>query len=589
MRTAVRDLATQQGITVDEKDMPFVLKLAGEEIPALKEAMASKKPENVRKAIADAGESLSGLVRSLPPRIAWEKSREERAKLFAFQSRLNEAKVQSAFMFSPHIGKSLADAWTALKDGARPAPGTEAFDAWFEKEVWTMLDGKLAAVKELRKANLPEGAAHDLMDKVLSGAVSTEVLRFGMANAAPIAGRLDASQLENALQAVAGGGQADGNALLQALNGVEKQMRNALPSKGFTPEEHALLRDMVRQAFMQQHGQLAGLMARIPAVQVTNLQQQAGPNSESLGLLHAGRGMVADAWLPAATADAIRTGTARPSMQQKLESTLRYGEPLFRQHSRSLPAHLHGMLRHLIGCQNYMTEQMRAESQAHVTRMVDVMAKWKSFSGDQSPKAICRRELETLNAMTLGNVGKHDEFVGTIFKSMIEDLPRSLYAINGTSFHHPTDPERGVLPALRQAVADEKMQRFLSALMHQGAWGDLLKVAEHQRDVPEALYRDKDAQKLANRSMNDFGFTLLTGGKDSVMQVELRVSPDGKTARLRFVRPFVLLPGGPDPGMDSFFGRAEMTQELTVSLDGEPRITGYALSQKLFDSPRGEL
>ncbi|MBO4313856.1 MAG: hypothetical protein J5838_06125, partial [Desulfovibrio sp.] len=166
MRTAIRDLAARQGITVDDKDMPFVLKLAGQEIPALKTAMASQKTENVRTAIANAGEKLSDLVHSLPPRFAWEHSREERAKFFAFQSRLNEEKVQQTFLKSPHISNSLAEAWSALKDGARPAPGTEAFDAWFEKEVWTMLEGKLAAVKELRKANLPEGAAHDLMDKV---------------------------------------------------------------------------------------------------------------------------------------------------------------------------------------------------------------------------------------------------------------------------------------------------------------------------------------------------------------------------------------------------------------------------------------
>ena len=217
--------------------------------------------------------------------------------------------------------------------------------------------------------------------------------------------------------------------------------------------------------------------------------------------------------------------------------------------------------------------------------MVKDMAKWKDFSAAQCPQAIISHEIDILTGMTQGDAG--NDYRGDIHNSMIADIPRDLFIINGTRFHHHNDPEAGILPALRNAVPDNKALRFLSTIMHQGAWGDIVKVGCQTAQFPPDFYRNTT---FVTRPLAPYDMQMLLGQMPQGGHYDLIVSPDRKTARLSMTRQFNLNPGGPFPGMySSSFGRVELTQELTISLEGEPRITGYALSQKLIDSPRGEL
>ena len=136
----------------------------------------------------------------------------------------------------------------------------------------------------------------------------------------------------------------------------------------------AMMRDMARQMFMEQHRDLASLMARIPAAEVARL---SGRNSASdLSLLHVGRGLVADEWLQPEDADNISRGTASAYLQEKLENALRHGEEIYQRLSPNVPEHLHSFLCHFIGELDMETVVERREALLIAARMAGFMAQW---------------------------------------------------------------------------------------------------------------------------------------------------------------------------------------------------------------------
>ena len=572
--------AESLGIQLSDLDRKRVL----DRLLALPQAGDAKSRDAASLAVKG---SLNDVVLSTHlARTRWNDVKVSTSSQFADAYGLTESRVQMGFREMP----DLYDEFMALGQEKRDAlMNGDAFSKWCDERLEARMGGIRSALAAIRGAELPDAATNILIDRVLYGKTDAQNVPMVLQAARNVAGHLDAAKLMAAFQ----GNNYRPADFAAALNGFERQLWEGLPSKGFDKDTLAMMRDMARQMFMEKHRDLAVLMARIPAAEVARLSGRH-PASD-LALLHAGRGLIADEWLQPEDADAISGGTAPAYLQEKLENALRHGEEIYQRLAPNVPEHLHSFLRHFIGELDMETNDERREALLTAARMAGFMAHWEDFNYEQCPEAMSDYVREWEDNMAKEYVPKDKKMISDVHETVYKDIPRSLYSIGGKSYlYQPAEPYVAKFKDLvtpnhaRKDLTDEekahnaKVQRFVSSLMMQGNWVSLLGLANHS--APAGIYGGNGIGKFTHRANDDPFRYDLVGGSGNNSHIEIEMSEDGKTAVVRQSRTFGLTCGLETS--KNGFGRVRFSFEMTVSLEGEPKVTGARVSQKLITSLR---
>lgn len=173
---------------------------------------------------------------------------------------------------------------------------------------------------------------------------------------------------------------------------------------------------------------------------------------------------------------------------------------------------------------------------------------------------------------------------GNIFNSMIKDIPRAHYTINGQAFAKDADTDyQAVFIAYKRALRSEKAQKAVSILMHQGIFGDIFATqhkaptADENGIAPADLYNTPGGKMLLQRDDDQFDRPLLTGDLD--MHYDLVVSPDGNTATIDIGFREGILEGSYS---DETFATMQIRQKITLDLRPDiPVVTDVKLSQTI--------
>ncbi len=536
-------------------------------------------------------ESLGNVILSTHfARTFWNDVKADVSSQLAKAYGLTESRVQTGLSELP----DLYDEFMALSAEKREAlMNGDAFSNWCEERLEARMGAIGSALAAIRDAGLPDAATNVLIDRVLSGKVDALNVPMVLQAARNVAGHLDAAKLMAAFQ----GNNYRPADFAAALNGFERQLWEGLPSKGFDEDTLAMMRDMARQMFMEQHRALAVLMARIPAAEVARLSGRH-PASD-LSLLHVGRGLIADEWLQPKDADAISGGTASANLQEKLENALRHGEEIYQGLAPNLPEHLRPFLRHFVGGLDLGSPQQREQALLVAARMAGAMQQWEDFSFEQCPEALADHIGDWQQNMAAGETANDETMTRDVHKVVYKDAPRSLFSLGGRGYLKRQPPE-AVAAEFKDLVTpnhaqkdlsdaqkahNAKVQRFVSSLMTQGNWVPLLDISYDS--APPQVKGQDGVGKFVRRPWggeSSFAFPLLGPGGSGENHVEVEVSKDGKTAVVRQSKTFALA-SGTGNRRDSF-GNVRISYEMTVSLEGEPRVTGARVSQKLISSLR---
>ncbi len=531
-------------------------------------------------------------------RTAWEGIRDELATQISKTYGLQEPNVQENLRNVP----DLYDAFFALGKNERTnLLKNGKFRDWSTKLLQERISAMSSAIISIKEADLPEKTRTKLINQTLScrGGVEAQDIDKSMKMAGPAAGNIDATRLMRAAQ----GKKVQDAAILAALDAFEERVQNAYPQVG--GETGVFLRDQIRQAFLQQHKDLADKLARIPAEQLSRLSKLWGASPERLALLHAARGRAAENWLHPRHADAIADGTASLETEQHLDNVLRHGETLFREFSPRLPQEQHGLLRGLIGMCDLSSKESLAASRLQVSRMAGLMPQWASFGFDDSPIGASTFLKQQLSSVK-NDIEKNEKFENNISKSFQLDAQRSVITINGTSFNRNQEDVDTLITAFKNAVTpghddplrteeqkehDEKVQRFLSSLIQQSSWVPLIAINQMKAKLGDfQLHNDVGMEIIAKRSDTEKGFehTPLFNSAEN-MHNEIIMSEDGKTATVRLSSTFIFNPNiaGKMGREDLSMGGARYTQEIKVNLEFDPpTIIAVKMSQQLMDNMR---
>ncbi|MCR4667518.1 MAG: hypothetical protein K5657_09565 [Desulfovibrio sp.] len=511
----------------------------------------------------------------------WDDFRTSKSSQLAKGYGLTESRVQKGLSKQNALYDEFmslkAEMWADLMD-------PEKFSKWCTNRFDARMDAIRDALSAIGKAELPDAVQNTLIDKVLSGKVETLDLLLILDVARQGATHIKADKLIAALN----NKKFKSNDVINGLKDFEMQMGKYLPSKGVDKNDLDMMRDMMRQIFMEQHKDLAMSMARIPADTILELSSQHKPASD-LSLLHVGRGIIADDWLQPNEADDISSGRATGELQKKLENALQNGEKILQQ--IQLPEHLHPLMRRFIGGLDLSTDSKRTGALATATRMAASMQHWKDFSYDQCPKALADYLTYWQNKIANDYVGKDNQMKDNINKNIGVDVPRNLYSIGGKGYLNQSrdnfvaefkdtltpnhaQPDLSVEMKARHA----KIHRFVSSLMGQTNLGPLNFLSMQQNS--EILKQD-GVSKFVTRPWGKFKLPILNDG--TPMHVGMEMSKDGKTAVVRHSMTYRLT------GMEdkTFFGSVRINYEMTVNLEGDPKVISSRVSQKLSSSIRG--
>ena len=177
---------------------------------------------------------------------------------------------------------------------------------------------------------------------------------------------------------------------------------------------------------------------------------------------------------------------------------------------------------------------------------------------------------------------KADKFTDNIHETMIKDILRGVYILNGTTFSYYSAED--VVPVFKTLVPDAKKQKALSTYLNQLCLTTTFLPSNHvPYDSGTEAYKLKGADMLANRDMSTGLYSLAI--LDTVgypITYDLQVSPDGKMATITHTITGELAAPGEVNGITGHFGKVTLSQRLVINLEPDiPVVTDFQLSQSI--------
>ena len=586
----VNEMAEKNGIKLSELDKKRILTQLSAINPKLQETTNREGILQVIKSIPNADDivTVTYMTREL-----WENYKKEVSSNIAKEFGLTESRVQFFLRDRPDLYEEFFQLPAEKRNSTMNAVD---FPKWCEEKLQSRIKEIESALLSIRDAKIPDSVRNTLIDQVLSGKIDSGSVFMIIGAASSAAGSIKTEAFEKLKQIAAQNNKFKSSEIIAALSDFEKQLTGLIPSKGFTDEQRSMVIDLTRQIFMNNHRDFAKLMARMQTRELAMYYEK--PEAQgTLALLNVGRGIIADEWLDPKTADKISKGTANVEEQRKLENALRYGSDIFKQISQGVPAHLHSILRYFIGSFDLGDENTRRNVWELAGRMANIMSSWEDFDVNNCPQEIAERIKNFQSKVATDYMNGIERIKDNIHSAMYNDIPRSLYSINGKGLIYAPASEfiaefkDKLTPGYDKEDLDEKtktkyakLQRFVSGLMMQGNWTGILGIVGHI-DTDDNFYKQNGNGKIVNRAY-DKNFRPLAGGDGSVMQVDVEISEDGKSVVVRHWRTFGLVAGGKDNN-SAPIANVRMCQEITVNIEGdEPTISDCRVSQKIISSLR---
>ncbi len=275
--------------------------------------------------------------------------------------------------------------------------------------------------------------------------------------------------------------------------------------------------------------------------------------------------------------DAAKTlGVKLTRGQKDLASSLvaRFGTNMFEKNARLFAQFV---VRLRLSESSAENDTRRAEDTANSIR------EWRSFDFGDHKLAPFNDAAKTLVQTTIDehlapeSAGK---FTDNIHSTMIADIPRNIYIINGTTYSHCSVDE--VLSTFKNLVPDPKKQKAISTYMNQLCLETIIPPTNH---IPLNTGVDAinlpGAGAIANRDMTKgLYMSMLHSSTGHDMTYDLNISEDGNTATIMYTFSSDLASPNAPKDDPRAFGTATFKQRITIDLSQEkPVVTDYQLSQ----------
>ena len=491
-----------------------------------------------------------------------------------------------------NMESAFGEGYRAMLSEARANPNArltgQALADWCKDQAGKAIAPWADAINAIKASSLPAESKKVLLRRALLEADPSVLTK-----ALVVAQKLDvsglASRLENA--AVVG----DDRSFIAILADFAGQLNRAVSeaANGLPPEDAQRLLSETRQMLLALHPDLAEKLAQ-PANRLEplfNLAVLAGDNGlGGLALIHAARGREASLWqMPDEDVKAIRDGSATPAQQQKLDELLLRGRALLKQEQTRLnmPPDKLPYLRNLIGAvlqDPYVDDKDR---EPLIMQRAEYLRSWEDvapiFSGSSELAEAFRLSVQETAQQYAADDSKFGE--DNINTEMIRDLGRAIYIIDGRPVPRADTNSMQKLQGLRaltDAVPDPRARRFISSFMYQMVNSNLSNLFSAIPDISgRQFHAMQGAEHMAKRAPGDPS-TLLAmpqpgdGSSGGEMSYELRMAPDKKSALVLTTIEFNMT-------IQSLnYGRVAFTQEIHVSLEGEPAITGFSIGQHIM-------
>ena len=218
------------------------------------------------------------------------------------------------------------------------------------------------------------------------------------------------------------------------------------------------------------------------------------------------------------------------------------------------------------------------------------MKNWRDFDfGDNRLEKLGKKFVERNNNYIRQNMSNPKLFLPEnpdIFGSLYGDANRASWNINGKEFAIGTSADK-VVDEFCKAVKNPNARKAISTLLNQSSLADIQSLMikgealvgdpNAKEMQTETLYTIENGDMFVSRDMARDGYQI-TG--DAELHFELQVSEDGKTATVTVTTDKNLTSTGDKNAVAARFGKASVSQRITVDLTKEmPTVTNVTFAQ----------
>ena len=278
-------------------------------------------------------------------------------------------------------------------------------------------------------------------------------------------------------------------------------------------------------------------------------------------------------------------------LEALLQAQKAHVERLYAAHSPDVPPELRPMLRAFIEGFSF-APSAAAASEARVADMAERMKAWKNLDGTEparQPLNDVFRQNYAEDLARLEGSGERTGYTNNIYDTLLADAQRSDYVIDGTAIGRRN--ARAELPeALRNAAPDPKDQQFLSKLMNQRMWSNLVVAATTGLLPDGTLLNDlPGGNSLPATPPGSMPLLQDFAGQPSVFT--LSVSPDKKTAEVTatLFQQMNFADGLLTDGKMPLVGGVKFTMHFRLNLnahEGGQSVAGFRMGQEFIPIDR---
>ncbi len=522
--------------------------------------------------------------------LLYEASRREIIHMLESKVKNAKLKVNSTEIYRgisddyANLSKKLIDNYNALDEKQRPLPNTKEFNTFINKFLEAETDKRISQLKTLDKMNLNGFFINQYREMAIKGQLegqALENLQFAR-KFAHLAVNND--NLLNGLSPLGNGKNLKNETILSEISKFEQMLSDYVNNPDFSNERKAELKDMCRRCYAEMNPEFCSLVSKISSEQLEELRDSSETQNLSLGLIHSGRGKIAEDWIPKSHIEVIYKG-GDSANEEFLEFVLTEGQKLFDRYKTGMSEETARIFKHIVGSLDYKHNSIQ-KLEAYLEKAAGVLRNWNNIDFSNNNDSLHQALLEEVKSF-YETEAINAKQVNFVHKNFISDTPRASYTINGVTRLQESDDVQSehIMQLLLKGRKFEnlspdeqlklnKKKLAITSIAMQGLPAILYTFSGRKQPVAPGMiysYMENESPLMNGKSYND---------------VQISISEDGQSCEIRYSKKFrvavdtnICIPVSENDSN----GYANLNMIVKLDLSGdEPAVADALMEQRLI-------